>query len=141
MGVEAFLDTNILVYAYDADAGEKREIALGLVERAWLEPGKFSVSVQVLQELYVNLTRKGQTHETASEIVHHLSSWPVVENSVSLLHAALSVKARWQTSFWDALIVAAANQSGAPMLLSEDLNHGQNYGGCVVQNPFKNSQN
>src|SRR3954467_3547466 len=103
MPAEVFVDTNILVYAYDAEAGRKRTIVLALAERGWLETGSTAISVQVLQELYVNLLRKGRAHEEASIIVHDLSAWPVVEDSVSLLHAALEVKSRWQTSLWDAL--------------------------------------
>jgi predicted nucleic acid-binding protein len=136
MPAEVFLDTNILVYAYDADAGEKRIIALGLAERGWLQLGCTAISVQVLQELYVNLVRKGRTHEEASVIIHDLSVWPVVENTLSLLHNAIALKDRWQTSLWDALILAAAQHSGADTLISEDLNHGQDYGGIRVVNPF-----
>ncbi len=136
MPAEVFLDTNILVYAYDADAGEKRIIALGLAERGWLQLGGTAISVQVLQELYVNLVRKGRTHEEASVIIHDLSVWPVVENTLSLLHNAIALKDRWQTSLWDALILAAAQHSGADTLISEDLNHGQDYGGIRVVNPF-----
>lgn len=136
MAADVFLDTNILVYAYDVDAGEKRTIAVGLAERGFGEPGSTAISVQVLQELYVNLLRKGRSHEEAVVIVHDLSVWPVVENSLPLLHAALALKGRWQISLWDALILAAAKEAGATTLISEDLNHGQDYGGVRVHNPF-----
>jgi predicted nucleic acid-binding protein len=136
MPVDVFIDTNILIYAYDLDAGEKRTVALGLVERGWAEAGSAAISVQVLQELYVNLVRKGRAHEEAVTILNDLSTWPVVENSLALLHAALDLKSRWQVSFWDALILAAARQSGAATLLSKDLNNGQDYGGVRVRNPF-----
>lgn len=136
MPVEVFLDTNILVYAYDLDAGEKRRVALSLVERGWLEPGSTAISVQVLQELFVNLVRKGRTHEEAAKVVADLSAWPVVENTVALLKVALAMKGRWQTSLWDALILAAAEDCGAAVLISEDLNHGQHYGNVQVRNPF-----
>jgi predicted nucleic acid-binding protein len=136
MPADVFLDTNVLVYAYDIDAGEKRVAALRLVERGWVEPGTTAISVQVLQELYVNLMRKGRTHDEAAVILHDLSAWPVVENTLPILHSALKVKARWQTSFWDALILAAARDSGASTLISEDFTHGQDYGGIRVQNPF-----
>jgi predicted nucleic acid-binding protein len=137
MHAEVFLDTNILVYAYDMDAGEKRATALSLVERGWLHLGSMAISVQVLQELYVNLLRKGRTHDEASVILHDLSLWPVVENTLPLLHTVLEVKERWQTSLWDALIIAAAREAGATTLISEDLNHGQDYGGVRIQNPFR----
>ncbi len=137
MPAEVFLDTNILVYAYDMDGGEKRSVALELVERGWLQPGSTAISVQVLQEMYVNLIRKGRSHEEASVIVHDLSGWPVVQNTVALLHSALKIRDRWQTSLWDALILAAASEAGATTLITEDLNDGQDYGGIRVQNPFK----
>lgn len=136
MPAEVFLDTNILVYAYDLDAGVKRVIALSIAERGWLQPGSTAISVQVLQELYVNLLRKGRSHEDITVIIHDLCAWPVVENSLALLHSALALKDRWQTSLWDALILAAAREAGAATLISEDLNHGQDYGGIRVLNPF-----
>lgn len=136
MPAEVFLDTNILVYAYDLDAGPKRAIALALVEQGWQKPGSTAISVQVLQELYVNLARKGRTHEEARLILDDLSHWQVIENSLLLLRAALDIKDRWQTSLWDALILAAARDSGAPTLVSEDLSHGQDYGDVRVVNPF-----
>lgn len=137
MHAEVFLDTNILLYAYDVDAGEKRALALDIVERGWLRLSSTAISVQVLQELYVNLLRKGRTHEEAFVILLDLSLWPVVETTLPLLHTALEVKERWQTSFWDALIIAAAKEAGATTLISEDLNHGQDYGGVRIQNPFR----
>lgn len=137
MHAEVFLDTNILVYAYDMDAGGKRATALRIVEGGWLRLGSTAVSVQVLQELYVNLLRKGRTHDEAAIILHDLSLWPVVENTLPLLHSALEVKERWQTSLWDALIIAAAKEAGATTLISEDLNHCQDYGGVRIQNPFR----
>ena len=69
-------------------------------------------------------------------MIRDLSALPIIENSLPLLHSALEIKGRWQTSFWDALIIAAAKESGAATLFSEDLNHDQNYGGTVVRNPF-----
>jgi predicted nucleic acid-binding protein len=137
MPADVFLDTNILVYPYDVDAGNKRAVALRLAERGWLDPGSTVISVQVLQELFVNLMRKGRTHEEGSTIVRDLSAWPVVENSLLLFHSALELKSRWQTSFWDALILAAARQAGATTLISEDFADGQDYGGIRVVNPFK----
>lgn len=139
MPANVFLDTNILVYAYDVDAGEKRVIALGLVEGGILYPGSTAISVQVLQELYVNLVRKRMPHDGALRLIQDLSTWPVVETNLPLLYSALALKERWQTSFWDALILAAAIESGASTLISEDLNHGQVYGTVRVQNPFTNS--
>jgi predicted nucleic acid-binding protein len=139
MPVERFLDTNILLYGYDLDAPDKRPIAQALIEQAWLQPGRTAVSVQVLQEFHVNFVRKGHPPAEATALVGDFSHWPVVDNSLSLFRLGLSVQARWQLSLWDAMIVAAAQTSGARKLLSEDLNHGQDYGGVRVVNPFLSS--
>ncbi len=137
MAVDRFLDTNILVYAYDRDTPEKRSIAIMIVEQGWQELGATAVSVQVLQELYVNLERRGVPHDEAAQTIEDFRPWPVVENTQPLLHAAIAGQARWKISFWDALIVAAAHATGAQELLTEDLNHGQDYGGVRAINPFR----
>ena len=136
MSVEYFLDTNVLLYGYDLDAPEKRLIAASILENAWKFPGSVAVSVQVLQEFFVNFTRKGQKYSEARLLVEDFCCWPVVENSLSLLGSGLGIRERWQLSLWDALIVAAAEASGAEKLLTEDLNHGQYYGKVMVVNPF-----
>ena len=137
MAAGRFLDTNVLVYAYDRDAPAKRDVAVAIVEQGWNRPGDVDVSVQVLQELYVNLERRGVPHDEAARIVDDFTSWPVVENTLDLLHSAFDEQARWKISFWDALIIAAARASGANELVTEDLNHGQDYGGVRAINPFR----
>jgi len=137
MHASRFLDTNILVYAYDLDASHKREVALGIVEEGWYSLGETAISVQVLQELHVNMERKGVAKEHLHSIVRDFSMWPIVENTVPLLQAGMAEKARWQLSLWDAMILAAARASGARELISEDFNTGQDYDGIVVINPFK----
>ena len=137
MNAAKFLDTNILLYAYDREASTKREAALRLVEQGWASPGEMAISVQVLQELKVNLERRGVSRAAAAQIIRDFSSWPVVDNSLTLLHAALEEQARWQISLWDALILAAARASRATELITEDFNHGQDYGGVRVANPFR----
>lgn len=137
MAVDRFLDTNILVYAYDRDAPAKREIAVRIVEDGWNQPGSVAISVQVLQELYVNLNRCGVPREESAVIVGDLTLWPVVENTLDLLGSAFDEQVRWKISFWDALIVAAARAAGACELVTEDLNHGQDYGGIRSTNPFR----
>ena len=136
MNASLFVDTNILVYALDLDAGRKREAALRVIEAGWQTPGETALSVQVLQELHVNLVRRGRTFEEATQIVRDFYHWPVIENTLALLDDALGLQARFRLSLWDAMIVAAARASGASELLTEDLNHGQNYGGVRVRNPF-----
>ena len=137
MNAARFLDTNILIYAYDQEAPVKREVALRLVEQGWVSPGSAAISVQVLQEMHVNLERRGVSRAGAGQIIRDLARWPVVDNSLALLLSALSEQARWQISLWDALILAAARASGATELVSEDFAHGQDYGGVRAVNPFR----
>ena len=107
-----------------------------LVEQGWAAPGSLAISVQVLQEMHVNLVKRGVLHAEAAQIIRDFSQWPVVDNSLELLLAALKEQARWQLSLWDALILAAARASGAPELISEDFSHGQDYGSIRAVNPF-----
>jgi predicted nucleic acid-binding protein len=137
MNATRFLDTNILLYAYDLDAPAKREVALRFLEEGWNRPGETALSVQVLQELHVNLCKHGLAPTEAATAVRRYAAWPVVDNTLDLLQSALDEQARWQLSLWDALILAAARASGASELITEDLNHGQDYGGVRVINPFR----
>ncbi len=136
MAVERFIDTNILLYGYDLDASSKRQIAQTLIEDAWRNLGQTAISVQVLQEFHVNFLRRGGSPETAAALIADFSLWPVIENTLEILRLGLSLQSRWQLSLWDAMILAAAQSSGAAQLLSEDMNHGQDYGGIRVINPF-----
>lgn len=136
MNATKFLDTNILVYAYDLDAPAKRAVAIRLVEQGWTHLGDIAISVQVLQELNVNLRKRGISQIEAAQIVRDFTVWPVVDNTFDLLRAALDEQARWKISLWDALILAATRASGASELMTEDLSHGQQYAGIRVLNPF-----
>jgi predicted nucleic acid-binding protein len=138
MSVE-FCDTNILVYAYDVTAGAKRELARALVERLWREQSG-GLSIQVLQELFVTLTRKVNQPvdvATARTIVADLGAWQVVAPTLSDVLAAIDASVRWQLPFWDALIVTAAQRAGAHVLWSEDLNAGQRFNGLTVRDPLR----
>lgn len=137
MGAERFLDTNILLYAYDLDAPAKRAVAMGILEESWHRPSSIAVSVQVLQEFHVNFVRHGHSLAEAALLITDFCRWQVVDNTLNLFRLGLSLQARWQLSFWDAMIVASAQACGATQLLSEDFNHGQDYGGVRVFNPFK----
>jgi predicted nucleic acid-binding protein len=137
MNATRFLDTNILLYAYDLDVPAKREVALKFLEDGWTRLGETALSVQVLQELYVTLCKHGLAATEATTAVRRYAAWPVVENTLDLFESALDEQARWQLSLWDALILAAARASGASELITEDLNHGQDYGGVRVINPFR----
>ena len=138
MTVKAFVDTNVLVYAYDRGAGAKHERALELVEALW-EDGNGAISTQVLQEFYVNVRRKAQQpispEEARSLIADYLTWEPTVNDGATVLEA-IDAEGRYQLSFWDALIVVAAQKSSASIIYSEDFNHGQQFGSVQVQNPF-----
>jgi predicted nucleic acid-binding protein len=131
-----FFDTNILFYALDRAAGEKNVVAAAWVRKAWGGELIPFISVQVLQELFVNLTRKLPATGEARAIVMDYLAWQVVENDRRLFVDALEVKDRFQLSFWDASIVAAAQASRATVLMTEDLSHGQYFGPLKVMNPF-----
>jgi predicted nucleic acid-binding protein len=137
-GPKTFVDTNVLVYAYDSAAGDKRQAAKSVLAELW-RTGDGLVSTQVLQELYVTLTRKVPRPLDASlarEIVADMLAWDVVVNDGDSLLRAFDIERRERLSFWDALIVAAAERGGAVALLSEDLPHGRILAGVRVRNPF-----
>ena len=136
MRAECFLDTNVLVYAASAtrsDAG-KRARALELIEEA-----DFGISAQVLQEFYVTVTRKFEkrlTPAAATALMEAYRVFPTVPIDYPLVVAAVELSMRHDISYWDAAIVAAAEALEAPVLYSEDLDHGQSYGRVRVVNPF-----
>jgi predicted nucleic acid-binding protein len=133
-----FCDTNVLAYAYGLGGGRKWEVARQLVDGLWAS-GSGALSVQVLQELYVTVTRKvvpPLSPEQARTIVDRLTLWPVVEPNARDVLDAIDNSVRWHISFWDAMLLTAANKAGAAVLWSEDLNPGQVYGGVTVRNPF-----
>jgi len=138
MSDKFFVDTNILMYAHDAAAGAKHERARALVEELWRERSGV-VSTQVLQELCVNLRRKAGRPaglKTVRAIVSDYLAWEVVTNAGGSVLEALDLEDRYQISFWDALIIQAAEASGATVLYSEDLSDGQTYRGVRVVNPL-----
>jgi predicted nucleic acid-binding protein len=133
-----FVDTNILVYAHDRGAGEKHDLARALVERLWLERSG-AISTQVLQELYVNVRRRAAAPippEEAQRLIADYLAWEVVINDGASILRAIDLESRYDISFWDALIVQAAEQTGASILYSEDLSHGQAYGSVEVVDPL-----
>lgn len=138
MSDKYFVDTNILMYAHDAAAGAKHDRARALVEDLWRTRSGV-VSTQVLQELCVNLRRKaGQPLDlkTTREIVTDYLSWEVVINTGESVLEALEIENRYGVSFWDALVIQAAESSGAAVLYSEDLSDGQTYGSVRIVNPL-----
>jgi predicted nucleic acid-binding protein len=134
----SFVDTNVLVYAHDATAGEKRDRARTLVAGLW-ETGEGCVSIQVLQEFFVNVTRKVAKPldvDSAAAIITDLSHWHVHAPGVEDVLAAVGIHRSAQVSFWDAMVLRSADQLGCAVLYSEDLNPGQRFDGVVVRNPF-----
>ena len=133
-----FVDTNILVYAHDADAGVKRERAVEHLRALW-ESGTGRLSVQVLQEFYINVTRKLTTpvaRSTAREVVATYGVWVRGPTTVDTVLRATDLAALAQISFWDALIIASAEEAGATRVYSEDLNGGQSIAGIKIVNPL-----
>jgi predicted nucleic acid-binding protein len=134
-----FLDTNILVYAYDRSAGEKHTLAARLVEQSW-EDKKNCLSIQVLQEFYVSITRKIANRldlMTARQIVADLAQWRIHSPDADDLLQAIDLQRSYQLSFWDAMVLQSATRLGCKQLLSEDLSHGETYGTVQVINPFR----
>jgi predicted nucleic acid-binding protein len=133
-----FLDTNVLIYAHDRSAGNKHLRAKELVQDLW-KSGEGCLSIQILQEFYVNVTRKvakPMAPETAAQIIADLSAWQVHRPGVEDVLDAIRLQARYQLSFWDAMIVASALQLGCPTIWSEDLNPGQVYDQTQALSPF-----
>jgi predicted nucleic acid-binding protein len=137
-GVRTFLDTNIIIYAYDTSAGEKHLKARDLLTGLW-ESGLGMVSTQVLQEFHVTVTRKIPKPldlATAREIITDFLTWDVVVNDGDAILRAIDVQAKHGFSFWDSMVIAAAISGGAAVLLTEDLSDGQKIGGVEIKNPF-----
>lgn len=133
-----FVDTNVLIYAHDISAGEKRVRARQLIEGLW-ESRLGCLSVQVLQEFYVNVTEKVSkplSSEVAAQIVSDLSAWQVHRPGAQDVLEAIRLQHRYRMSFWDAMIVTSAMQLGCTTLWSEDLNPGQVYDQVRVATPF-----
>ena len=134
----AFVDTNILIYAHDLEAGVKRERAVAKLRELW-NSGSGRLSVQVLQEFYVNATQKLATpmaRSTAREVVGTYGVWVRHATTAETVTRASEISDLARISFWDALIVASAEEVGADELLSEDLNGGQVIVGIKVVNPL-----
>ena len=138
MSVE-FCDTNVLVYAYNPDEGLKHESAAEVVNRLW-DSGEGALSIQVLQEFFVMTTRKQQipvAPEVARRNIEILTTWRLFAPAAADVLEAIDASVRWQISFWDAMLVTAAQKVGARVLWSEDLNAGQRFDGLEVRNPFQ----
>jgi predicted nucleic acid-binding protein len=138
MNGKVLLDTNILVYAHDLDAGLKNQVAVKIVKDLW-EDRTGVLSTQVLQEFYVTVTKKiGNPISLfeAREIIRSYACWEIMENTVISVVRASEIEEKYHISFWDALVVVAAYESKVDKILTEDLNSGQLIEGILIENPF-----
>ena len=136
MAVTHCLDANVLVYAFSRAA---RDAAKARIAREWIAREDWGVTVQVLQEFYGNAVRTPHElgHDNALAMIEEIAdSRPVGVIDLPLMRHALQLKSRYGIAYWDAAVIAGARRLGATVLVSEDLSHGQNYGGVRVLNPF-----
>ena len=133
-----FVDTNVLLYAISRDPRERRKAERA---RGILAERDLALSVQVLQEFYVQATREGRpdplTHDQAAKLVESFLRFPVADITTEVMRAAMATRHRFHISYWDAAILEAARSLGCDAVLSEDLSDGQDYGGLRVENPFR----
>lgn len=139
MSVDCFLDTNVIAYAFS-------NLSVDVIKRQRAEDvmrsHHYGISAQVLQELYVVLTKKAATQmpsEHARAVVENFDGTPCVPTDPALVLAGIALSIRYQISYWDGAILAAAERLQAKTVFSEDLSHGQRYGDVTVLNPFKTS--
>ena len=133
-----FVDTNVLVYAFDKSGSPKKRVAQQLMNEL-MEEDRLRLSTQVLQELFVTLTRKVSqrcSSEEALAVLEDLSAWPMMVVDLAAIRAAVALVDQANLSFWDALVVVAAARAGAAVLYTEDLNDGQEILGVRIRNPF-----
>jgi len=133
-----FVDTNVLVYAYDNSNAQKQEKAKQLLQQLWQQQTG-CISIQVLQEFFVTVTRKlanPVTPAEASQIIADFGLWRVHQPQVEDVLSAIHIQQQYQLSFWDSMIIRSANQLGCHILWTEDLNEGQKIEGCAIQSPF-----
>jgi predicted nucleic acid-binding protein len=139
MSDKFFVDTNVMVYAHDRSAGVKHTRALAILESLW-DSGQGVLSTQVLQELCMNLRRRTNPPLPVDEtrrLLQDYLSWEIIVNTPESVLQALDLKVRYKISFWDALILHAAESAGAAVLYSEDFSDGQTYGSVRAVNPLK----
>jgi len=137
-----FVDTNIFLYAYDSTTPEKGSKARKLISVLW-KSGLGVISIQVLQDLYVNMTRKLPhpiSPEQAVQIITDLGQWHLHRPTLEDLQKSIELEKTFSISFWDAMIVNSAGQMGCKILWTEDLKSGQYIGDLVIRNPFKPGQ-
>lgn len=138
---KVFIDTNILVYALDKNDERKRTTARAILGES-LDEHQLVISTQVLKEFYVVATSKLRADPIVVKgIIHSFGNMEIVNNDLELVEQAIDISVVNRISFWDSLIVAAAEKARCEYIMSEDLNAGQSYRGIVVVNPFKDGFN
>ena len=133
-----FVDANVLVYAFDSSAGQKRDAAQTLLKRLW-DSNTGCVSIQVLQEFFVTITKKVTKPlpvEEATARIREFAAWRVFAPAANDVLAAIDLHCQAKIGFWDAMIVVAAAESGCDVLWTEDLNDGQVLRGVRIRNPL-----
>lgn len=139
MSAAVFVDTNILLYSRSASASHKQQVAEEWLSRLWRE-GRGRTSQQVLSEFYSVATRKptvGLPSDEAWRVVELLQDWEPLPLTSALLQQARQIERRYRINWWDSLIVAAAQHQDCELLLTEDLQHGMEFGSTRVFNPFR----
>jgi predicted nucleic acid-binding protein len=134
----SFIDTNVLVYAFDKSSSPKKVVAQQLMN-SLMDDDRLRVSTQVLQELFVTLTRKVSQRCSIQEalgILEDLTAWPLLVVDYAAIKMAGGLAEQAKLSFWDALVVVSAVRTGATVLYTEDLNDGQEILGVRIRNPF-----
>jgi predicted nucleic acid-binding protein len=139
MTANVFVDTNVLLYAFDQADPKKQAAARAWRSELWINK-RGRTSVQVLQEFYANIVRKWPSaREQARSEIRNLLAWHPLPMDAELLTRGWQLQDRYRLSFWDSLIVAAAKSSACKFLLTEDLQTGQDFDGVMVVNPFLNN--
>ena len=135
---KTFIDTNILVYAYDTDEPVKQARAREILKQG-IEDETAFLSVQVIGEFFTVVTKRipnPLSAEEAEQVLELLSILPIIELDFGMVRHAIDIHRRYGIAYWDALIVAAAHRAECTQILTEDLNTGQSYEGVTVVNPF-----
>lgn len=133
-----FVDANVLVYAFDSSAAGKQQSAQQLLERLW-ESGTGCLSIQVLQEFFVTITKKVPTPlpvDDAKARIREFAAWTVFAPKADDVVAAIDLQTQAKIGFWDAMVVLGAAESDCDVLWTEDLNDGQTLRGVRIRNPF-----
>lgn len=138
-GDKPFLDTNILVYAYDVSSGTKHQKSSELLIKCW-NAGTGVLSTQVLQEFFVTVTQKIPNpldFDTAKNIISDLLKWEILTVNGECIVEGIEIQRKHRFSFWDSMIISAALKAGCDTILSEDLSHRQTISGIRIINPFR----